>query len=134
MQNILAEMWKKYSLLLSFKIEMNKIGYSTVNLYSIQVQIDLLSELIHIESINMLGDLLLRKSYLRLLRHIDRGIEYLPDIVENPENWCLNKVDDDIDAWISKDTLIFTCKNSINAFSKLSRNNQGQQYVDGKFQ
>jgi len=134
MQNTLIEMWKKYNLLVEFKLGMNKKGYSTRDLYSIQVQIVLLTEMIQIESMNVLGNLLLKKSYLRLLRCIDRGIEYLPDIVDNPEGWCLNKIENDIESWINEDTLIFTCKNNTNVFSKLSRNDNGRKYQDGKWQ
>jgi len=134
MKSTLSEMWKRYDLLLSFKVEMNARGYSTKNLYGIQLQIDLLEELIQIDSINVLSDLLLRKTYLRLLRRIDRGIEYLPDVIENPDNWCLNKIEDDMSSWNSKDVLIFECKKSVNVFSKLSRNPSGKVYQDSKYQ
>jgi len=134
MKKTLTEMWKRYDLLLSFKTEMNKKGYSTRDLCYIFAKIEILNELIQIESMNVLSELLLKKTYLRLLKRIDRGIEYLPDIIENPDNWCLNKIEDDMESWICKDVLIFKCKNSINVFSKLSRNSNGRIYQDGKYQ
>lgn len=133
MQNILAEMWDKYNTLSSFKGKMNKLGYVARDLYVIDVQLNLLQELIEIESQNVLGELL-KKTYYRLLKHIDRGVEYLPDVVTNSENWVLNGIEKDKEAWISKDVLIFTTKTSQAVFSKISRKTQGYKYVDGKFQ
>lgn len=134
MQNTLSEMWKRYNLLLSFKIEMNKLGYSAGNLYSIQVQIDLLMELIQIESMNVLNELLLKKSYLRLLKSINKGIEYLPNILFDPEGWTLDNIGNDIGAWRSKDVMLFSCKSSVNVFSRLDRNSHGKKYQDSKWQ
>jgi len=133
MQNTLSEMWNKYNLLLSFKNEMNKFGYASKDLYCIHVQLFLLMELIEIESESVL-ELLLKKTYFRLLKKINKGIEYLPDIVESPEEWVLNKVENDRDAWIDLDVLIFTTKSSVAVFSKLTRKIEGSQYVDNKWQ
>jgi len=133
MQNMLSEMWRKYNLLLSFKNEMNKLGYPSKDLYCLHVQLYLLMELIEIESENVL-EVLLKKTYFRLLKKINRGIEYLSDIQNNPEDWVLNKIENDIDAWIDSDVLIFSCKNTVAVFSKLSRKSDGARYLDGKFQ
>jgi len=133
MQNTLSEMWNKYSLLLSFKNEMNKLGYASKDLYCIHVNLNLLMNLIEIESENGL-EILLKKTYFRLLKKINKGIEYLPDIIETPEDWVLNKIENDIDAWIDSDVLIFTTKSNVVAFSKLSRKSTGSKYIDGKFQ
>lgn len=130
----LSKMWKKYNLLYDFKVEMNKRGYIGKDLYVITVQLDLLKELISIESENTLSELLTRKTYYRLLKSIDKGIEYLQDILEYPENWILNPIDRDIEAWHSKDVLIFECKSNIGVFSKISRKNSGSHYIDNKFQ
>jgi len=134
MQNTLSEMWRKYNLLLSFKNEMNKRGYPSKDLYSIETQIGILMLLIEIESINVLEILLKGKTYFRLLKKINRGIEYLYEIIESPEDWILNKIENDSDAWIDSDVLIFTCKSSTAVFSRLSRKSDGAKYVDGKFQ
>ena len=133
MQNMLSEMWNKYNLLLSFKNEMNKLGYPSKDLYCLHVQLYLLMELIEIESENVLEQLL-KKTYFRLLKKINRGIEYLSDIQNNPEDWVLNKIENDIDAWIDSDVLIFSCKSTVAVFSKLSRKSDGAKYIDGKFQ
>ena len=69
MQNTLSEMWKKYNLLLSFKNEMNKLGYASKDLYSIEMQMEVLMELIQVESENVLESLL-KKTYFRLLKKI----------------------------------------------------------------
>ena len=133
MQNTLLEMWKRYNLLLSFKNEMNKLGYASKDLYSIEMQIEVLMELIEIESENVLESLL-KKTYFRLLKKINRGIEHLSDIQNNPEDWVLNKIENDTDAWIDSDVLIFSCKSVTAVFSKLSRKSDGAKYIDGKFQ
>jgi len=133
MKNTLEVMWRKYNLLFSFKCEMNKKGYSAKVLCSIHAQMDILMELIEVESKNTL-EILLKKTYFRLLKQIDKGIEYLPDIVNNSENWILNKIEDDPNAWIDSDVLIFTTKSNIVTFSKLTRNVSGSQYIDGKWQ
>ena len=133
MQNTLLEMWKRYNLLLSFKNEMNKLGYASKDLYSIEMQIEVLMELIEIESECILSELL-KKTYFRLLKKINKGIEHLSDIIETPEEWVLNKIENDIDAWIDSDVLIFTTRSNVVAFSKISRKSTGSQYIDGKWQ
>ena len=133
MQNTLLEMWKRYNLLLSFKNEMNLRGYASKDLYSIEMQMEVLMGLIEIESENVLESLL-KKTYFRLLKKINKGIEHLSDIQNNPEDWILNKIENDTDAWIDSDVLIFTTKSNIVAFSKLSRKSDGAKYIDGKFQ
>jgi len=133
MQNTLSEMWKRYNLLLSFKNEMNKRGYASKDLYSIEMQMEVLMVLIEIESENVLESLL-KKTYFRLPKKINRGIEYLSDIQNNPEDWVLNKIENDTDAWIDSDVLIFTTKSNVVVFSRLSRKSDGAKYIDGKFQ
>jgi len=128
MQNTLLEMWKRYNLLLSFKVEMNKRGHASKDLYCLHAQLYLLMELIEIESESVLS-LLLQKTYFRIFQSIDKGIEYLPEIVYDPEGWTLNKIEDDNDAWISKDVLIFTCKSTVATFSRISRKETGYRYV-----
>lgn len=132
-EGVLSKMWDKYNILFAFKNEMNKYGYSLKDLYCIQLQLSLLKELIEVESVNVLNEML-KKTYYRLLRHIDKGIEYLPDIVLNPENWVLNGIEKDKNAWLDKDCLIFTCRTNCAVFSKISRKSQGYKYVDNKFQ
>lgn len=134
MQNTLSEMWRKYNLLMSFKVEMNKRGYAKKDLYCIYVQLSLLMELIQIESNSILSEFIQRKSYFRLLKRINRGIEYLPLIIESPEDWVLNKIENDPDAWVDSNTLIFSTKSNVLAFSKLSRKSDGSQYIDNKWQ
>lgn len=133
MQNTLLELWNKHNLLSSFKNEMNKKGYSARDLFCIMTQLNLLHKIIELESNNAL-ELLLKKTYYRLLKHIDRGIEYLPDIVLNSEEWVLNPIEKDTQAWISKDVLIFSTKTSVAVFSKMSRNGMGYHYIDSKWQ
>ena len=134
MQNMLSEMWRKYNLLLSFKNEMNKLGYPSKDLYCLHVQLYLLMELIEVESENVLEVLIKEKTYFRLLKKINRGVEYLIDIIEYPENWVLNKIENDTEAWIDSNVLIFTCRSVTVVFSKLSRKSDGARYLDGKFQ
>jgi len=133
MKNTLLEMWLKYNLLLSFKNEMNKLGYASRDLYCLHVQLEILMDLIKIESESILNELL-KKTYFRLLKKINKGIEYLPDIISNPEDWCLNSIENDTDAWIDLDVLIFTTKTKTAVFSKLSRKSDGNLYVDNKWQ
>ena len=133
MQNTLSSMWRKYNALFSFKCELNAKGYSSKDLFSIESQLTILMELIEIESMNVLSELL-KRTYYRLLREIVRGIEYLPEIISDCEGWTLNLIENDIEAWISKDVLILTTKNKILAFSKVSRNSLGNCYIDGKWQ
>ncbi|HEY8805099.1 MAG TPA: hypothetical protein VIM70_11525 [Clostridium sp.] len=132
MQDILSIMHSRYKLLSFFKISLNSRGYSR-GLYAIEIQINLLKELIELESKNVLSQLL-KKTYFRLFRDINRGIEYLPDIVSDSENWVLNTIDKDIDAWTSKDVLVCTTKTCTIVFSKISRNDSGYHYIDSKWQ
>ena len=134
MQNTLSEMWKKYNLLYSFKTELNKKGYSR-DLYSIEVQLNLLIELIRIES-NVVLEQFLQRTYYRLFKSINRGIEQLPYIISESDEgkWVLNPIEKDQEAWISNSVLIFTTKSNIAVFSKISRKNDGQKYQDGKYQ
>lgn len=133
MQNTLSKLWNKYNLLSSFKKEMNRKGYSSKDLYCIQVQLNLLREVIELESNNVLGELL-KKTYYRLLKHVDKGIEHLPNIVSNAEEWVLNPIEKDKEAWISKGVLIFTTRTNIVVFSKMPRKDSGFKYTDGKWQ
>lgn len=134
MHNTLSAMWYKYNLLNSFKIELNKKGYSSRDLYGIESQLNILSEFIEIESFNVLSNFLKAKTYFRLLKSISKGIEYLPEIVLNSEGWVLNHIDNDNESCISKDVLIFITKANILVFSKISRNDSGLHYEDGKYQ
>jgi len=129
LQNTLARLWHKYNLLSDFKLEMNKRGYVGKELSCLDVQLKLLKEIIEIESINVLSDLISKKTYLRLLKCIDRGIEYLNEIMSNSEEWVLNPIEKDIQAWIDKDVLVFSTKQGTFAFSKISRKNDGFTYV-----
>jgi hypothetical protein len=131
---LLSSMWNKYNLYYYFKNEMNKKGYVGKDIYCLQVQINLLKDFINTESINVLNDFLLKKTYFRLLKSINKGLEYLPDIINNPENWVLNSIENDKDAWISEDVMIFTTRTNCAVFSKLSRKNEGYHYIDNKYQ
>ena len=133
MTDILIDLWDQHELLNNFIREMNKKGYVGRDLYCLQVQINLLNNLIDTESKNVLSDLL-KKTYFRLLKSIDRGIEYLPDIINNSEEWVLNPIENDREAWIDKDTLIFTTKPNCAVFSKITRKDSGYKYVDNKWQ
>ena len=100
---------------------MNKFGYASKDLYSIEMQMEVLMVLIEIESENVLESLL-KKTYFRLLKKINRGIEYLSDIIETPEEWVLNKIENDIDAWTdSSGVSIISGKYSIPLFIFLSK-------------
>ena len=138
MQNTLLKMWGKYSLLLNFKNEMNKLGYASKDLYCLHVQMDALIELIELESGNVLEELLKKKTYFRLPKIINKGIKYLPEIIENPSDWILNKIENDTEAWIDSDVMIFTGRiNQIDyqaVFSKRYRKRNGYKYEDGKWQ
>lgn len=133
MSTILSEMIYKYELLSQFKNEMNDIGYTSRDLYLVQTQQGLLKELIDLESENVLKELL-KKTYYRLLKSIDKGIEYIPKIIDNPTEWTLDTIDNDKEAWISKDVLILTCRNGTIVFSKITRKTTGAKYIDNKWQ
>jgi hypothetical protein len=133
MTDVLSELWQKHKLLTIFKTEMNKRGYAGRDLFVLQIQIDLLNKIIEMESMNILNELL-KKTYFRLLKSIDKGVEYLPDILLNPEQYVLNTIDKDKEAWIDNNTLIFTTRNDTAAFSKVSRKSDGYSYVDNKWQ
>jgi hypothetical protein len=133
MKDTLSEMWNRYNLLSSFKIEMNKKGYVARDMYIIQIQLDIIKKFIDIESMSVLNELI-KKTYFRLLKSIKKGTEYLPDIAHNPENWVLNPIEKDKTAWISNDVMIFCTKTNCAVFSKISRNSEGYHYVDNKWQ
>jgi len=133
MQNTLETIWRKYDALFFLKNELNKKGYPSKDLGFIDPQLDLLMELIEIESLNVINSLL-KKTYYRLLEKIIRGIEYIPSIYSESDNWILNKIDDDKEAWIDKNVLVISTKNNILVFSKKSRKSDGNSFTDGKWQ
>lgn len=131
----LSEMWYRHNLFSSFKDNMNSKGWIDKDLYILDVQLNLLKQLIEIESINIFKNMLIHKTYYRLLKSIDKGIEYLPDLIENPEQYVLNPIEKDSDAWNSDEVLIFcTKKNEHAVFSKIIRKDEGFKYVDNKWQ
>jgi hypothetical protein len=132
--DVLSELWRKHKLLNEFKKQMNSRGYVGRDLFVLDVQISLLNEIIKMESMNSLGELLRTKTYMRLLKEIIKGIEYLPDIVNSPEEWTLDLIENDSSAWIDNETLIFSIRNNIGVFSKITRRELTYKYVDGKFQ
>ena len=96
--------------------------------------LDILMELIEFESKILLSELL-KKSYFRMLKQINKGIEYLPSIIEFPEEWTLDKVENDLSAWVDANTLIFSTKKNVLVFSNTSRSTLGsQRYIDNKWQ
>jgi len=133
MQNTLEAIWRKYDALFFLKNELNKRGYPSKDLCFIDPQLNLLMELINIESMNVLNSLL-KKTYYRLLKKVIRGVEYIPSIYSDSENWVLNKIDDDPQAYIDRDVLVFSTKANILVFSKISRKSEGNIYTDGKWQ
>lgn len=137
-QNILSIMWGKYNLLSEIKAGMNELGYASKDLYSIEAQINLLMELIEIESKHVLEELLKKKTYYRLPKVINKGIKHLPEIIENPNDWILNKIENDHEAWIDQNVMIFTGRTKQTdyqaVFSKKYRKNTGYKYEDSKWQ
>lgn len=131
---LLSKLWERYNILYTFKVELNKKGYVGKDIVIINEQLKLLKEIIEIESIIKLKELLINKTYFRLLKTIEKGIEYLPDIIQNETEYVLNYIENDNNAWISKDVLIFTTKNNIGVFSKISRKMEGYHYLDKKWQ
>ena len=114
---------------------MHKKGYVGKYLITIDVQLNLLKELIEKESKETLKNFLTQKTYYRLLKSIDKGIEVLPELVNNPELFVLYNIDDNLEAWVSgNNVLIFTCKSGTAVFDKLSEDNFGSRYIDNKFQ
>jgi hypothetical protein len=133
MNNTLSEMWKRYNLLSDFKKGMNTRGYVGRDLFVLDAQISLLKELIDTDSMNVLGEFITKKSYYRLLKSIDKGIELLPDLIENPDRFVLYNIDKYPESWVETNNLIFTCKSGIGVFSK-SQKDFASHYVDNKFQ
>lgn len=134
MNDVLSELWKKHKLLTEFKKQMNVRGWTGKDLFVLQIQIDLLNEIIEMESMNTLNELLRTKTYMRLLKEISKGIQYLPDIINNPENWTLDIIENDSSAWVDNETLIFSTRNNVGVFSKISRRELTYKYLDGKYQ
>lgn len=133
MNSTLSEMWYRHNLFSSFKKGMNSKGYVGKDLLLLDVQINLLKGLIEKDSLMILSNFLIQKTYYRLLKSIDKGIEYLPDLINNPEQYVLYNIDKDVKSWIEKDNLIFTCKNSIGVFSKTQKD-FASVYIDNKYQ
>jgi len=52
-----------------------------------------------------------------------------------PEEWTLDKVENDLSAWVDANTLIFSTKKNVLVFSNTSRSTLGsQRYIDNKWQ
>ena len=133
MKSAIENLWNEYNLIESFKNGLYKKGYTHKDLFFLNFELKRLLKLIDTESLNVLNDLL-RKTYFRLLVKIDKGIEYLPDIVNNPENWTLGVVENDIESWVDKDTLVFTTETKNLIFSSINRHKGDFKYIDNKWQ
>jgi hypothetical protein len=119
-----------YQKFYNYFIGIGYTGKDTILYYEIEE----LNELIKKESFIVLSDLL-RKTYYRLLLHIDKGEEYLIDILKNPRSWVLNPIEKDMDAWVSNKTLIFSTETKCAAFSHIDRDiTQTYKYQDNKWQ
>jgi hypothetical protein len=112
------------------KNDLTNKGYTFKSLSWINAQIDLLDELIQIESINVLNELLHKTNY-RLLKCIDKGADNLVDIANIPEQWKLGKIEDNELEWLNKEALIFSTERQTLVFSKVI---DGQAYTNNKWQ
>jgi hypothetical protein len=134
MKDMLDDMWRKYNLLEDFRQEMLLRGYMKKELTYVNAQIDQLKDLIKHPTKILLTELLRRHTNYRL-RKIVQGEVNLLDIINCPENYSLNLIDDYKNAWRSKKSLIFEHLNrKIYVFSPVEECNVGQVHIEGKWQ
>jgi len=127
---ILEKMINNYHLLIQFKEKLSDKGHNFRKLSTINSQIELLEKLIKIESFNVLDELL-RKTNYRLLVNIEKGHENLINIYKFPDQWFLQKIDNNREEWLNKESLIFSTERETLVFTK---NKQGHRYINNKWQ
>lgn len=127
---ILETMWRRYKVLLFLKNGLTDKGYNFNNISYINSQIELLENLIKVESFEVLNRLLFEKTYYRLLERIEKGIENLVSICNHPEKWHLCKIED-YNGWIDKNSLIFSTEGK---GWLVFNQNIGQKYTSNKWQ
>jgi hypothetical protein len=129
---LLNRMWDQYNVYKTFEQKMFQRGYTDKDIYILKHSLNILTKLIELESLNVLKDLLTKRTYHRMLKGIHKGIEYLPNIHQHPENWILSSIQNDKNAWIDDNTLIFSTKIgtviSFYVFGNISRNIIGNIY------
>lgn len=127
---ILEEMCIRYRVLNAFKSELIGLGHNFKKLAYINGQLDLLSDLIKEESFAVLDELL-RKTNYRLLKDIDRGMENIIEIYNNPYDWQLAELEGNNQEWFNEESLVFSTERQTLVFSK---NIDGQKYLNNKWQ
>ena len=130
---ILEVMFKRYSVLLFFKNNLVKKGYSFKQLSYINSQIELLEKLIKQESLNVLNILLREKTNYRLLRQINKGLNNLINILNYPNEWYLCKIDNCREEWLNQESLVFSTERETLVFTKINYNDS-QKYINNKWQ
>lgn len=129
---ILANMYRKFDILNTFKIKLMNKGYSFKQLSCVNGQLDLLRDLIEKESFNVLNELLKKTNY-RLLKSLEKGNKNLVNILKCPDEWRICKVEDNLNEWLSNDALIFSTERQTLVFTK-NVSCQGAKYVNNKWQ
>jgi hypothetical protein len=133
LNSTLENLWHEYDLILFFRNALYKKEYSFKDVYFLNFEINRLEKLIQDESIISLNEML-RKTYYRLLKSINKGQKYLVNIINYPNQWTINPIEKDNEAWISDNVLIFTTENKCAVFSHIDRKVGQFKYVDSKWQ
>lgn len=131
LQNTLEVMWNQFYILNNLKYGLLNKGYVYKDIQYLYGQIDLANKLIDQESFIVLNELL-RKTYFRLLKRIDKGQDVIIKIINNPTEWVLTPIEKYKEAWIEDEVLIFTTENKCGVFSKNKA--EGYKYFDNKWQ
>jgi len=131
---MLDAMWQKYNLLEKFNHDMLMKGYAKNELTYTNAQINMISEMIQYPTEILLSELLRKQTNYRL-KTLLQGKQNLLRIIEYPEGYTLNSIDDYKEAWRSKKTLIFDALNrQTYVFSPIEEINSGQIHIKGKWQ
>jgi hypothetical protein len=127
---ILEDMISQYKILSFIKNELTNRGHNYKELAGINAQLDLLNQFIKCESFNILDELL-RKTNYRLLKSIDKGMNNLVEIYNNPYEWQLGSLENNNQELFNTEALIFSTERQILVFSK---NIEGHRYLNNKWQ
>lgn len=134
MKEMLEKIWYKYDFLNQFNRDMLMKGHNYTELTYVKAQIDILAEIIKYPTKILLNELLRTQTNYRL-NSIIQGEHNLLKIMNYPEGYVLNNIEDVKIAWRCNDSLIFDAKNRQTCvFSPISNVSTGQRHIEGKWQ
>jgi len=133
MKSTLQEVLLKLQTKQTFNQLMRDKKYTNKDLIHTIAEENILNDIYKIESFNTLNNLLM-KTHFRLLLDINKGMNNLVNIINNPSDWGINPISKDNNAWIDNNVLIFSTETSQAVFSHISRGKCEYNFQNNKWQ